>query len=330
MSARPTRETLFPPIEPYLNGYLNVGYGHQIYFEECGNPDGVPILYLHGGPGAGCDRDSRRFFDPRKCRIILFDQRGSGRSRPYASIRDNNTWHLVEDMRKLLKHLGLEGQKVILFGGSWGSTLALVYAVTYPNTVLGMVLQGIFLSEKEECLDYLNGQMEHSRFPEVCKRFLGNVPEYARSNPAEYYFAMMTSNDQEARRKFAYEWSYYETARLNLTPKSEEELEEEIRSEPYESLSILEAHYIRSLCFLEDGFILRNARLVPRVPISIIHGRYDDLCSVNSALRLHKVLPTSVLHVVVAGHSRTDPEILKKLISETDLIVSQLQVFDAP
>ena len=317
------RDRFFLPIKPYNFGYLAVGGGHKIYYEECGNPDGVPVLYLHGGPGAGCDENTRRFFNPKKCHIIIFDQRGSGRSKPYASTYANTTQHLVDDIRKLLDYLG--EPKALLFGGSWGSTLALVYAIKYPGTVLGMVLRGIFLSERKECEDYLSGQTNHSRFPEICERFLNQVPEDARKNPADYYFAVMTSGRSKARRHYAYEWSYYESSRLNLTPPSEKELKKEILSEPYMSLAILEAHFIRNLCFLHDGYIIQNTHHIPRVPISIIHGRYDDVCPVDNAIRLHRALPTSKLHIVVAGHSRTDPEILKKLISETDLTVSELK-----
>lgn len=316
-------DRFFSPIKPYNSGYLAVGDGHEIYYEECGNPNGVPVLYLHGGPGAGCDENTRRFFDPKKCCIIIFDQRGSGRSKPYASTYANTTQHLVEDINKLLAKLGKE--KVVLFGGSWGSTLALVYAIVHPKRVLGMVLRGIFLSESSECLDYLSGQTAHSRFPEICKRFLNNVPEDARKNPADYYFAMMTSGDSKLRRKYAYEWSFYESARLCLVPPPETELRKEILSESFVSLAMMEAHYIRSLCFLEDGFIIKNAHHIPHVPISIIHGRYDDVCQVESAIRLHRALPTSKLHIVVAGHARTDPEIIKKLVSETDLMVSKLK-----
>src|SRR3989338_7607504 len=322
MTKRQTVGKLFPPIKPYNSGYLSVGDGHEIYYEECGNPKGIPVLYLHGGPGAGCDENTRRFFDPKKCCIIVFDQRGSGRSKPYASTYANTTQHLVEDINKLLTKLGKK--KVVLFGGSWGSTLALVYTIAYPEKVVGMVLRGIFLSESKECLDYLGGQTAHSRFPEICERFLNNVPEDARKNPADYYFAMMSSGDQKTRRKFAYEWSFYESARLRLIPPPENELKKEILSESFVSLATMEAHYIRNLCFLEDGFILKNVHRIPRIPISIIHGRYDDLCSVESAIRLHRRLPTSKLHIVTAGHSRTDPEILKKLVQETDLIISGL------
>ncbi|MBI2109308.1 MAG: prolyl aminopeptidase [Parcubacteria group bacterium] len=315
-------EQWFPPIEPYRRGCLPVGDGHSIYYEECGNPEGVPVLYLHGGPGAGCDKDTRRFFDSQQCCIIIFDQRGSGRSTPYTSTYENTTWHLIKDINTLLDHLGKE--RVVLFGGSWGSTLALVYAINHPERVLGMVLRGIFLSEKREVRDYVEG-IPNTRFPEVWERFISHVPTDMRENPAGYYFKHMTSGDLLEQKKYAYEWAYYESARLNLVPKREEELEREIKADPYESLAILEAHYIRSLCFLSDGYILRNAYRIPNVPVSIIHGRYDDVCPVESALRLHQSLPTSKLHVVVAGHSRSDPEILKMLVSETDRMIAELK-----
>lgn len=315
------REEPYPPIQPYQSGYLHVGDGHEIYYELCGNPKGVPVLYLHGGPGAGCDKTDRRFFDPKKCCIIIFDQRGSGRSKPYGSIVANTTRHLVTDITTLLAHL--EKDRVVVFGGSWGSTLALVFAIAYPERILGMVLRGIFLSERKECEDYLSGQIEYSHFPEIGERFLGQVPQDARKNPAEYYYAMMTSGDESVRRRYAYEWSYYESSRLHLFPPSEDKLKKEILAEPYFSCAIIEAHYIRSLCFLEDGFILKNAHRIPHVPTSIIHGRYDDLCPVGNAIRLQRALPTSTIHIVHAGHSRTDPEIRKKLISETARIVSE-------
>lgn len=317
------RGDLYPPVRPYHKGFLTLGEGpHELYFEECGNPKGEPILFLHGGPGAGCDKTDRRFFDPKKWRIILFDQRGSGRSKPFASLYKNTTRHLVFDIKLLLGHLGVS--RATLFGGSWGSTLALVYALKYPDTVKGMILRGIFLAERAECGDYLDGTID-SRFPEVREHFLSRVPKSARLNPAEYYYVQMTSGSSQRRKRFAYEWTRYELARMRLQPKSEAELDKEIRSFPYESLAVLEAYYIRNFCFLEDGYILKNVRRLPQVPISIIHGRYDDICPVENAFRLHKVLPHAELQVVVAGHASTDPEIQKKLVLETDALYSKIK-----
>ena len=313
---------LFPAIEPYNFGYLPVGDGHEMYYEECGNPKGIPVLYIHGGPGAGCDPGSRRFFDREKCRIIIFDQRGCGRSKPYKSIRANTTQHLVYDIHTLLKELGI--RLVLLFGGSWGSTLALVYAIAYPETLLGLVLRGIFLGSRGECADYLSGQMVHTRYPEIGERFLDHVPIEARSNPSDYYFEQMCSEDHEVRRKYSYEFVYYEAARLNLVQKSESALRKEILSEPYEAQAIMEVYYIRNSCFLEDGYILKHAKELSHVPTSIIHGRFDDVCPVQSAFALHAAMPWAQLHIVTAGHARSDPEIRTMLITETDRIVSEL------
>lgn len=315
------RNGLYPSIKPFNSGYLSVGDGHDIYYEECGNPNGLPVLYLHGGPGAGCDVNDRRFFDPKKCYILLFDQRGSGRSRPYANIYANTTRHLVDDIYKLLRNRGKDN--VLLFGGSWGSTLALMFSITYPMMVSGMVLRGIFLSERAEVLDYLEG-IPNTKFPEVWERFISQVPRDARHNPAEYYFAQMISGDSKLRKRFAFEWNFYESARLTIELPDSRQLSKDIFSEPYLSLAIMEAHYIKNLCFIEEGYILKNVRNMLRVPVSIIHGRFDDLCPVNNALRLHRALPGSALHLVVGGHSRRDPAVQEKLVSETERIVKLL------
>lgn len=317
---QPHHEALYPPIQPYKNGYLDVGDGHEIYYELCGNPKGFPILYLHGGPGAGCGQNDRRFFDPKKCCIIIFDQRGSKRSRPYASTRFNATYDLIEDIRKLLAHCGQ--RKAMFFGGSWGSTLALACAITYPETVRAMVLRGIFLSERADVRDYCEG-IPNTKFPELWERFISHVPLSARENPAEYYFKQMISVNSGLRGFYAYEWAYYESARSTLEPTGERELHQKIMNGSYLSCSVLEAYYIRILCFLNEGFILKNADRIPKVPVSIIHGRYDDVCSVEGAFRLHRAIPGSSLHVVVAGHARTEPEIQKKLVSETARIISE-------
>ena len=310
---------LFPATKPYA-GYISVGDGHDLYYEECGNPDGIPMLYLHGGPGMGCSEDAHRLFHPEKCRIILFDQRGSGRSKPQGSIRANTTPHLVLDIYRLLEKLHID--KVVLFGGSWGSTLALVFAINYPDLIRGMILHGIFLAEEKECEAYLTGQSAHSRFPEAHTRLLRNVPPHAHKNPADYYFTMMTSGSAHTRHIYAYEWAYYEFSRARLVPLANKQLRKKILSGSVVSSSTVELHYLRNFYFLEDGYILRNAYRLPNIPLSIIHGRYDDLCPVENAFRLHDALPASTLHVVVAGHARTDAEILKKSIEETERITA--------
>ena len=319
--ARRKKDELYPAIRPYRSGFLEVGDGHRLYYEECGNPKGYPILYVHGGPGAGCGAGARRCFDPRKWRIILFDQRGAGRSRPYANIHANTTRHLVNDILKLLDHLKVE--KAVLFGGSWGSTLSLSYAIRHPKTVSGMILRGVWLATREELEDYNKG-ISTTRFPEIWKRFISFVPKKHRNAPSRYYYEKMLRGTPEERKRFAFEWAYYETARLYLAPPSEKALQREIYSDNYESLSVLEAHYIIHGCFMEEGHILKNVKRIPDVPISIIHGRYDDVCPVKSALELARALPSSNLHIVVAGHSRTDPEIRKKLVTETNAMFQKI------
>lgn len=316
-----TSTDLFPPIEPYEYGYLPVDNGHKIYYEQCGNRNGYPILFIHGGPGAGCDKMDRRFFDPEKWKVILFDQRGSGRSKPFGSLKTNNTWALASDIWTLRKELGIE--KFVLFGGSWGSTLALVYSILYPRTVSGMVLRGIFLGEADEIDSFTNGSVALFR-PQVWERFIGPVPPEHKRNPYPYYRQQLNSDDPETRKKFAYEWAFYEMSLLHLNPLPEEKISEETTSFSFESLALMETHYFAHNCFLEDRFIIRNANCLPSVPISIVQGDWDLVCPPISAYRLHKALPTSTLHMVLAGHSSSDPEIRKKLISETDAMFDRV------
>lgn len=317
------REKLFPKIKPFYSGYFRAGDGHTIYYERCGNKYGIPVVYLHGGPGSGSDETARRFFDPRLCNILVFDQRGSGRSKPYASIEANTTEHLIEDMRGLLKSC-FGNEKVLLFGGSWGSTLALLFAIEHPEMVSGMVLRGIFFGARDELSDYVQGVEPPTHFPEIWERFISYIPEHTRSAPAQYYLSRMMSAYAAERDGHAFEWAHYEDARCRRVPKSELELMEGIKSEPYLSRAILEAYYYLHHCFIEEGFILNNIHRMPRVPTSIIHGRHDDICRVKNALLLDRALPHAKLHIVDAGHARSDPEILKKLISETNLMVSEL------
>lgn len=314
-------EELFPEIEPYNTGFLTVSGGHEIYYEQCGNPKGKPIRFIHGGPGAGCDKKDRRFFDPDKWQITLVDQRGSNRSKPFGELRHNTTWHLVDDLVKLNQKLGI--RQTALFGGSWGSTLASVYAISHPETVSGMILRGIFLGEKDEADYYMNGQTALF-FPEAWGRFAGQVPKEYRKDPAAYYQLQLKSPDPKVRRKFAYEWAFYELSLLHLEQPVQDQTDKETNDFSFESLALMEAHYLSNNCFLKEGFIIRNAGAIPPVPISIIQGRYDMVCPPISAYRLHKALSTSTLHIVLAGHSSRDPEIRKKLVSETDALFDKI------
>jgi len=313
-------QILYPAIEPYDIGVLHAGHGHDIYYEQCGNRNGVPILFVHGGPGAGCDADDRRYFDP-KWRVILFDQRGSGRSKPFDSLQANTTWALASDIWDLRRKLGIN--RCVLFGGSWGSTLSLVYSILYPGTVSGMVLRGIFLGGKDEIDYYLGGQTSLF-FSEAWQRFVSHVPEKHQKNPAPYYLTQLKSSDPEVRRKYAYEWAYYELSMLHLNQRAPEEINAEINSFSFESLALMEAHFLSQNCFLEDSYILNNCNVIASIPVSIIQGRYDAICPMISAHRLHKRLPGSTLWVTQAGHSCSDIENMKRLIDETNAMFRRL------
>lgn len=312
---------LFPEVEPYNSGYLSLDHGHEIYFEECGDPKGIPVLFLHGGPGAGCSQKDRRYFDPQRCRIILFDQRGSGRSKPFGSLTANTTWNLVEDIRQLLTYLSIN--RVVLFGGSWGSTLALVFAIKYPGNVMAMILRGIFLGERSEVNYLYNGPTELFA-PTAWRRFIDKIPPTYRDSPLEYYDYCINRSSAENRKFFAYEWARYEESLLHLKPLNDSDIHNEVVGFPYESLAIIETVYFMKNCFLEDGYIINHARKIPPMPISIVQGRYDLACPPLNAHRLNQVLCTSNLNLVLAGHSSSDPEITRALVSETNRVLDEL------
>lgn len=316
---------LYPEIEPYASRFIRPldGTGHRIYVEECGNPKGHPIIFFHGGPGAGCSTNDRRYFNPEKWRVILFDQRGSGRSKPFGSIENNTTGHLCDDIDEIYEKLGI--QKAVLFGGSWGSTLSLAFAIAHPEKVSGMILHGIFLGEKNE-IDYIwNGSIAR-HFPEVWLRFISFVPEKFRKNPAKYYSQQIMSPDLAIRKKFAFEWMRYEEALLHLEPQTSESINSEVSNFSFESCAIMEAHYLfRNHCFFEEGYILKNIGKIPKIPVSIIQGRYDMICPLVSAYRLKQKMLHADLHIVTAGHSSSESKITKKLISETDAMFDKIR-----
>ncbi len=309
---------LFPKIRPYRQGYLDVGEGHQIYYELCGNPKGKPVLYVHGGPGQGFSSSSKRFFNPEKWNIILFEQRGAGRSRPFASIRDNTISKLVSDIKKLLQFLGI--RKVFLFGGSWGSTLSLVYAIKHPESVSGMVLRGVFLARKWDIF-YTFGGGAKEFFPDSWQRFIGLVPENLHSDGKgiiRYYYGKMLSKNRSVAKRHAFEWSRFELSMLKVKMSGEKILSY-MKEYNYVSLATLEAHYMVNNCFLPENFILKNIRAIKRgIPISIVQGRYDVICPPVQAWLLHKALPSSKLFLVPAGHGSSEPEIRSLLISEME------------
>lgn len=328
-----TSVELYPSIRPHKKYTLNTGDGHKVYFEECGNPNGLPVLFFHGGPGAGCSPKDRRYFDPKKYRVILFDQRGCGRSRPISKLEHNTTWHLVKDAKCILDKLKI--QEVILFGGSWGSTMALAFAIAYPETVLGMVLRGIFLGEPSE-IDYSENGLIAQHFPEAWERFASVLPMNERNNPLEGYYKRIVAEPVSPvrTRKLAHEWTRYEDIHLRLTSLPPERLEKEFNKYSWSeirSCAILEIYYLRNGCFfVGNNFILKNTGEIPNVPISIIHGKYDVICPPRNAYRLENALATSGHNQVrtfftFAGHSKSDPENQKRLLLETDLMYDKVR-----
>ncbi len=298
------------------SGYFPVSDGHSLYYERYGNPQGKPVLFLHGGPGACCTKKDKRFFDPDTFDVLFFDQRGAGKSKPYGSIEANTTQKLIADIECLLRHFSRE--RVILFGGSWGTTLALVFAIQRPEMVSGMLLSGIFLGHRESIRHYLGGGVKPF-FPEVWQRFISHVPRGCRRDPVDYYFQQMLSEDVATREKYFYEWSYYEVsiAKLAISHRQRETFMREIS---YRATSMLEAWYMKNDCFLEENYILRNAGRIPPVPVSIIHGRYDMICTPRQAFQLHRKLKNSVLHMMKAGHSSKEKSVTRKVVSEMQRI----------
>lgn len=303
---------LFPARKPFDEGFLPVGDGHELYYAQYGNRKGKPVLFVHGGPGGGCDKKAYRHFNPKKFRVVIVDQRGAGKSKPFASIKANTTDRLVEDARKLLDHLGIK--KTFLFGGSWGSCLSLCFAIKYPSRVRGMVLRGIYLGTREEN-EYLLKGCARTHFPEVWERFVENVPKKYRWNPAPYYWKMMNSLDRKLAERYAREWARYELSMLSLRPDAEKVLKK-VKSKGALAFARIEAHYLLNDAFLPPKYILKNAYKMKRIPLAIVHGRYDFVCAPETAFTLHKALPKSKLVVPIAGHSSSDPEIRENMMRE--------------
>jgi proline iminopeptidase len=303
---------------------LDVEKPHQIYVEECGNPDGIPILFVHGGPGSGCTEDQRRFFDPNVYRIILFDQRGCGRSMPHMELIDNNTQALINDMEKIRETLQID--KWILFGGSWGSTLSLVYAQTYPSHVLGMILRGIFLNRNIDVQWLFGGLGANKIFPDFWEEFLSILPDEQRHNPLLAYYEMLTGEDEVARMLAAKTWSSWEGHCSTLEPNKQIL---EMMKNPHHALSFarIECHYFINNCFLEPNQILRNMDSIAEIPGIIIHGRYDIVCSLDNAWELHKAWPKSELNIIRdAGHSACEAGIIDALVLATKTMPSKLEL----
>jgi proline iminopeptidase len=310
------RRTLYPPIEPYTSGYLRVSPVHEIYYEECGNPKGKPALFVHGGPGAGAGKDSRRFFDPKRYRIVLFDQRGCGRSRPAASLVDNTTWHLVEDIEKLRSHLGIE--RWLVFGGSWGSTLALAYAQRNPERVTQLVLRGIFMLRRAE-IRWFYQEGAGAIFPDRWEDYLAPIPPAERGDLVEAFYRRLTGGDRARALEAAKAWSVWEAATSYLLAN-----EQNVRKWSEDDFAIavasIECHYFVHRGFFEhEDQLLRGVEAIRRIPAVIVQGRYDVVCPMMSAWDLHRAWPEAEFHVVGdAGHSAFEPGNLHELVRATD------------
>jgi len=296
-------------VKSYKTGYFDVSDGHSLYFELYGNPKGIPVLFLHGGPGAGFSDGDKKFFHKSRYNVLFFDQRGTSKSKPFGSIENNTTQDLIRDINSLLDHLNFD--KVYVFGGSWGSSLALIYAIHEPQRVKGLILRGIWLANKYGLDHYINGGIKEF-FPDVWERFSKLVPE--GENPVSYYLDKMLSDDKEESDKYAYEWAYYEMSFYTINKMLDPA--DILKTFSYKSMAILEAHYIKNLCFLSEDFIMENIDKIKDIKTSIVHGRYDFICTPAQAFRLHTGLNDSVLNITNAGHSSSDVENKKALISE--------------
>ena len=306
---------LYPKIKPYDSGFLNVDQ-HQVYFEQCGNPNGKPALFLHGGPGGGGSEEVRRFFNPDLYRIIIFDQRGCGRSKPHGCLENNTTWHLVSDIENLREKLGIE--KWLVFGGSWGSTLSLAYAQAHPKSVSELVLRGIFLLRKEE-LHWFYQDGASRIFPEAWSGFLDIIDEDKRNNLMSSYHEIFKSDDKEKRLKAAIAWSKWEAATSSLAYKPS--LVEEFSNPEFAlAFALIENHYfVNKGWFKTENQIIDNIDIIRSIPAVIVQGRYDVVCPMKTAWELSEAWPEAELIVAPAsGHTAFEKEITHALISATD------------
>jgi proline iminopeptidase len=310
------RRKLFPAIEPYRTGTLKVSNIHTLFYEEVGNPNGKPALFLHGGPGVGIIPDYRRFFDPKFYRVILPDQRGAGRSTPHADLRENTTQHLVEDLEKLRLHLGL-GPWLVL-GGSWGSTLALCYAIAYPKSVKAIVIRGVFLARPFE-IDWLFHEGGTRIYPDAWERFISLVPENERHDPVRAYQKLMNTGTLESQIHAAKEWSRYEGGMSSLIPDPES-IDHMTDDQTGVSIGRIECQYTVDRFYMpSDNYILENIGKIKHIPCRIVQGRYDIICPMQSAWDLHKAHPKSDLRIVLDGsHSPLDEGMVDQLVQATE------------
>ncbi len=305
---------LYPEIKPYATHRLEVGDGHTLYVEESGDPEGLPVVFIHGGPGAGCDPKNRCFFDPEAYRIILFDQRGAGRSTPHAGLNENTSTALVADMEAIREHLGVD--RWLLFGGSWGSTLALLYAQQHAERVIGMILRGIFLARHRD-VQWLYQEGASRLFPDYWEDYLRPIPAADRDDLVSAYYQRLTGDNELARMAAAKAWSGWEAHCATLRPNLEVY---EHLVDPHVALALarIEAHFFVNDCFIRENQIIEDAGLLAGIPGVIVHGRYDAVCPLDNAFALHQAWPESELHIIRdAGHVASEPGITDALVRAT-------------
>ena len=317
ISTQSIDDVLYPKIEAHTTGFLKVSTLHTIAWERSGNPDGIPVIVIHGGPGGGSQPSYRRYFDPAKFDIIQFDQRGCGRSTPYAELKDNNTHASVADLEMLREYLEIDNWHV--FGGSWGSTLSLIYAQNHPSRVLTLVLRGIFMCRKSELHWFYQDGASHV-FPDAFDSYRDHIPIEEQDDLISAYYSRLTSDDVEVRRAAAREWTRWEMATSRLFPDPEyldkaEDLDFAV------AFARIECHYFINAIFVEEAYILNQASVIQKIPTTIVQGRYDMVCPARSAWQLHKALPNSKLVMVAdAGHSMGEVSIARELVAATDAI----------
>lgn len=312
---------LFPELKPYQRHQLKVSDLHELYLDEAGNPDGIPVLFVHGGPGGGCDASSRRFYDPDVYRIVTFDQRGCGRSTPHGELDSNTTEDLIDDIEAIRNFLEVE--RWVLFGGSWGSTLSLLYAQKYPEHVRAMILRGIFLCRQCD-LDWLYSDGANRIFPDYWQEFVKPIAESERVDLIAAYYLRLLGDDELARMAAAKAWSAWEGNCSKLRP-SPDALAKFTKPHNALALSRIETHFFMNKGFIEENQILQNMESIKDIPGLIVHGRYDMVCPLNNALALHQQWPASELHIVRdAGHSASEPGNVDALIRATQEIAKKL------
>lgn len=304
--------SFYPALEPFEKLHFKVSELHTLYVEQCGNPNGLPVVFLHGGPGGGVNEDHRRFFDPKKYRIILFDQRGAGQSTPAAELKENTTWDLVSDIEKIREHFKI--QKWVVFGGSWGSTLALTYSITHPERVYHLVLRGIFLCRPSE-INWFYQFGASEIFPDIWEKYQNHIPVEERQNYVQAYYKRLTHIDPAVRLAAAKVWSQWEaaTSRLYIDPQAIEEFED-----PTYALQFarIECHYFTNNSFFKTtNWILENISKIKHLPCHIVQGRYDVVCPARSAWDLKQAWPEAHLQIIQdAGHAAGEPGIKAALV----------------